>query len=121
MVTLADGDDRLFKVDVRRNWRQQLVLSHAGVVQRHKCGIGGRPVFQRFNERGKLVPRPEQHLVRRLLAHAPGLVTGIFLQTVILDCIVEDGGDLVQDRVPRRRGLCLFDLCSLRKQKAPVP
>lgn len=94
LVTLADGDDRLFKVDVRRSQSQQLALSHTGVVQRHKCGVGGGPVFQRFNELRELVPRPEQHLVRRLFAHAPGLVAGVFLQTVILDRVVEDGGYL---------------------------
>ena len=60
-------------------------------------GVGGGPVFQRFNELRELVPRPEQHLVRRLFAHAPGLVAGVFLQTVILDRVVEDGGDLVVD------------------------
>lgn len=97
LVTLADGDDRLFKVDVRRSQSQQLALSHTGVVQRHKCGVGGGPVFQRFNELRELVPRPEQHLVRRLFAHAPGLVAGVFLQTVILDRVVEDGGYLVVD------------------------
>ena len=81
LIALVHRQGLLLEVDVRRCERQQFSLPDPRVVHGHKYRVAGRPVFHALDKGLELVLCPEQHLVGFLLAHAPRLVAGVFLQS----------------------------------------
>ena len=97
LIALVHRQGLLLEVDVRRCERQQLSLPNLRVVHGHEYRVAGGTVFHALDKGLKLVLCPEQHLVGFLLAHAPRLVTGIFFQAIVFDCVVENRRELVVD------------------------
>ena len=95
LIVLVDPQRLLLQINVLRHQRQQLALPNPGIVQRHVDCVPDRLVFDGLNKLLEFFLRPEEHLIRLLLAHSARFVTGILLQPVILYRVVENRGHLI--------------------------
>lgn len=99
----ADGEGPGLQVYVLRAEGQQLPYPQAGPEQDRQAGPGGQ-LFNVGNELVELLHRPERHLLRVFLAHAPGEPGRIDTQAVVFAGVVEYGRKLVVDGLRVGRG-----------------
>ena len=105
LIGFIDAERFPLKVEVRRRQCQQLTLADAAPVQDFKGVVQHGLVHHGVDELEVFFLRPEQHFLRLLAAHIPGLCSGIDLQAVILDGVVEDTAQLGVDVLEIVRGI----------------
>ena len=112
LIGLIDGDGALLKVKVCWGQGQQLPLSDTAPVEYLKGIEGHRLVHHHLGKFQVLLLGPEHHFPIFLFAHAACLLAGILPEVVVPNRVLEDGAELVMDRleVHRRVGFTVLVL-----------
>ena len=79
LIGFIDAERFLLKIEVRRRQCQQLTLADTAPVQDFKGVVQHGLVHHGVDEFEVFFLRPEQHFLRLLAAHIPGLCSGIDL------------------------------------------
>ena len=112
LVRLIDRHGTLLEVKVRWGQSQQLSFPDTAPVE-HLKGIEGQWLVHHYLSKfEKLLFSPEHHLPIFLFSHAACLLAGILPEVVVPNRVVEDGAELVMDRleVHRRVGFTVLVL-----------
>lgn len=99
LIGFADVQRAFLKVDIDIFQGEKFAYTQAGIIQNQEPGPCLWLIRYFFKELFKLFRRPELHLVGVAFADAPGLPAGVLFQIVVPDCIIQDGGELVVDRL----------------------
>ena len=99
LIGFADVQRAFLKVDIDIFQGEKFAYTQAGIIQNQEPGPCLWLIRYFFKELFKLFRRPELHLVGVAFADAPGLSAGVLFQIVVPDCIIQDGGELVVDRL----------------------
>ena len=99
LIGFADVQRVAFKVDIGIFQGEKFAYTQAGIIQDQEPGPCLWLVRYFFKELLKLFRCPELHLVSVAFADASGLPAGVLFQIIVPDRIIQDGGELVVDRL----------------------
>ena len=116
LIGLADLDSAALKIEIRRRQRQQFSFADACPVEHLKGVVGNRLVHHLLSKFLIFFFRPEQHLPPFLCPHVSGFRCRIGVEIVKPDSVVENGAELIVQRLEIGLRIGLAFLISISEQ-----
>ena len=104
LIGFVDPDSALIEIEVLGSQSQELAFTDSAPVQHFEGVVGARLAHHRFNEFLELLLGPDQHFPILRFTHVSDLRCRILLQIIETDSVVEDGAELIVQRLQIHRG-----------------